>query len=290
MSEQEALPAADHLRVPRVADHEVLRCIGQGAYGDVWLARNVVGTCRAVKILHRKRFDDVAPFEREFTGICQFEPLSRNHDGLVDILQIGRNDAEGYFYYVMELADDCQSGQQIDPPRYKPQTLYQRLCVHGRLPADECVQLGIVLARALELLHERGLVHRDIKPANIIYVEGVPKLADIGLVVQARKAMSQVGTEGYMPAEGPGTPVADIYSLGKVLYQTAMGKDPREFPDPPADLAELSPKHKLMRLHRVILKAAHSTVAQRYQTAGELAEALEAVRDGNSSRWTLLGG
>jgi hypothetical protein len=47
------------------------------------------------------------PFERELSGIRKFEPISRLHDGLVDILQVGRNDQSGYFYCVMELADDA---------------------------------------------------------------------------------------------------------------------------------------------------------------------------------------
>src|SRR5262245_7871708 len=91
---------------PAVPDHELLRRIGSGSYGEVWLARNVVGTLRAAKIVCRRDFSDAYPFEREFKGIQKYEPVSRSHEGLIDILQIGRNDGEGYFYYVMELADD----------------------------------------------------------------------------------------------------------------------------------------------------------------------------------------
>ena len=94
---------------PHIPDHELLRPIGQGSYGEVWLARNVMGTYRAVKVVYRHRFDNNRPFEREFSGIQRFEPVSRSHDGLVDILQIGRSDQAGYFYYVMELADDASS-------------------------------------------------------------------------------------------------------------------------------------------------------------------------------------
>src|SRR6266568_1220677 len=96
----------DSLTPPRVPDHELLQKIGEGSYGDVWLARSAVGTLRAVKIVWRKTFGHEHPFEREFKGIQKFEPISRSHEGMVDILQIGRGD--GYFYYVMELADDAQ--------------------------------------------------------------------------------------------------------------------------------------------------------------------------------------
>src|SRR5207249_2288474 len=138
----------------------------------------------------------------------------RSHDGLVDILQVGRNDAAGYYYYVMELGDDAIAGQEIDPERYQPKTLGKEVARRGRLPFDECVQLGLSLCAALSHLHKHGLIHRDIKPSNIIFVNAIPKVADIGLVAEAGVSKSFVGTEGFIPREGPGTVQADIYSLG----------------------------------------------------------------------------
>src|SRR5437868_5536198 len=91
---------------PNIPEHHLLRRIGEGAYGEVWLARNIMGVLRAVKIVYRRRFSDERPYEREFNGITKFEPLSRSAEGLVDILQVGRDDAAGFFYYIMELADD----------------------------------------------------------------------------------------------------------------------------------------------------------------------------------------
>ncbi len=105
--------------MPSVRDHTLLHPIGRGAYGEVWLARNVVGTLRAVKVVRRADFSEAHPFEREFKGIQKFEPVSRGHDGLVDILQIGRNDAEGYFYYVMELADSI--GKAVQGSKFQVQ-------------------------------------------------------------------------------------------------------------------------------------------------------------------------
>src|SRR5262245_45941305 len=92
---------------PRVPDHELLRRIGRGSYGEVWLARNMVGSYHAVKVVRRESFEDSRPYEREFEGLQQFEPLSRTHEGLVDVLQVGRNEEREFFYYVMELADDA---------------------------------------------------------------------------------------------------------------------------------------------------------------------------------------
>src|SRR5512138_2795926 len=104
--------------LPHIPDHELLQPIDRGAYGEVWLARSVVGTLRAVKVVHRHDFGDHHPFDREYRGIQKFEPVSRTHPGLVNILQIGRNDDEGYFYYVMELADPTPSPKtEIRNPR-----------------------------------------------------------------------------------------------------------------------------------------------------------------------------
>src|SRR5436309_13520149 len=100
---------------PTISNYELLRCIGQGSYGDVWLARSVTGTLRALKIVYRDRFEDSRPFEREVEGIRRFDPISRKDDGLLDILHVGENEADGYFYYVMELGDDCSAHSLLTP-------------------------------------------------------------------------------------------------------------------------------------------------------------------------------
>src|SRR5881397_1413211 len=74
---------------PRIPDHELLRRIGGGSYGEVWLARNVLGEVRAVKLVYRRTFDHDRPYEREFEGIKKYEPISRTHDSQVDILHVG---------------------------------------------------------------------------------------------------------------------------------------------------------------------------------------------------------
>src|SRR5262245_52370916 len=96
---------------PLIPDHTLLQPIGRGSYGEVWLARNVMGALRAVKVVRRDQFESDRPYEREFAGIQRYEPVSRSSSGLVHLLHVGRNDPEGYFYYVMELADDAASNQ-----------------------------------------------------------------------------------------------------------------------------------------------------------------------------------
>src|SRR5437667_11286378 len=115
---------------PAIPDHELLRRIGEGSYGEVWLARNKLGTLRAVKIVYRRTFEDARPFEREFRGIQKFEPISRSHEGLVDILQIGGTDE--YFYYVMELADPAQNpNDETRNPKEAPNPNDEPPCAAG---------------------------------------------------------------------------------------------------------------------------------------------------------------
>src|SRR5262249_21097527 len=139
---------------PRIPDHELIRRIGRGAYGEVWLARSVTGAFRAVKIVYRHSFEHDRPFEREFSGILKFAPVSRQHDSQVDILHVGRG--ADCFYYVMELADDQLTAQQINPDSYAPKTLKSEILQRGKLPSEECVQIGLALTTALDHLHSHG--------------------------------------------------------------------------------------------------------------------------------------
>jgi CHASE2 domain-containing sensor protein len=264
-----------------IPDHTLVRPIGKGGYGEVWLARNAIGLYHAVKIVKRQAFPGDAPYEREFKGIQNFMPVSRSHPGLVHVLHVGRNDPAGFFFSIMELADDRESGRQIDPARYAPKTLAAELTSRGKFSAGESLELGIALATALEHLHQQSLVHRDIKPGNIIYVNNAPKFADIGLVAAVRGSaqnISLVGTEGYVPPEGPGTPIADVYALGMVLYETAMGRDRDHFPEVPTEVWEQSEQAPLRRLYELIWKACEPSVEKRYSSAGELRVALEQLR------------
>src|SRR5439155_22937675 len=94
---------------PLVPEHELLKRLGGGSYGEVWVARNGLSECRAVKVIYRDKFEHDRPFEREFEGSRKFEPISRLHESQVDILHVGRNDAAGYFDYVMEVAGDASN-------------------------------------------------------------------------------------------------------------------------------------------------------------------------------------
>jgi len=277
----EFLSADGKRRIPNIPDHVLLRRIGVGGYGEVWLARNTIGLYRAVKFIFSTRYASAEPYEREFRGIENYMPVSLEEPCLLHVLHLGRNDRGRYFFYIMEAGDDEVRGQKIDVASYSPRNLSVELKRRGRLPAPECVTLGLQLALGMHALHRRGLIHRDIKPSNILFVDGMPKLADIGLVAEFAsdgQVSSFVGTEGYISPEGAGTAAGDIYSLGKVLYEAAMGRGRREYPDLPTSVLEGHADPGLLPLNEVILKCCESDPKQRYQSAIELHAALMRVQ------------
>lgn len=284
-------PLSAPIQPPSVPDYELLQRLASGAYGEVWLARNkATGVLRAAKIVWRHTFEDDRPFQREFDGIQKFERISRQHPSQLALFHIGRNQAEGYFYYVMELADlledqtvekktvnDNTNGSMLLTPR----TLRADLA-HGRLPADRVLEIGLVLAEALANLHSHGLVHRDVKPSNVIFVNGRPKLADIGLVTDAGETRSIVGTEGYLAPEGPGSPQADLFALGKVLYEAMTGMDRRRFPRLPADLRSWPGAELVLELNEIVVKACATRLEERYRRAEDVRADLQMLKAGRS--------
>ena len=251
--------------LPSVPDHEMLRPIGQGAYGDVWLARSVGGRLRAVKVVWRHRFSSDRPYEREFNGIRAFEPISRSHPGVIHVLHLGRDEAAGFFYYVMELADPEPGLPGAAEAEYSPRTLASDLRARGRIPVPEALAFGVQLADALGHLHRHRLVHRDVKPSNVIFVDGQAKIADIGLVTGADEARSFVGTEGFIPPEGPGSVQADVFGLGRVLYESTTGKDRCDYPELPDDLhAWGAPEREgLLELNEILARACAPDTSER---------------------------
>ena len=286
---------------PAIPDHTLLQPIGHGAYGEVWLARNVMGVLRAVKFIWRRQLESDRPYEREFAGIQRYEPVSRSAAGLVHMLHVGRNDAEGYFYYVMELADAVgevisetviSKSAQRKPPvgtdsliaDYSPRTLRSDLRRLHRLPIADCLRVALDVVSGLIRLHELGLVHRDVKPGNIIFVHGRAKLADIGLVSTGSEGRTFVGTEGYIPPEGPGLPVADIYALGMSLYEAATGYVPEEFPKVPAEWFAEEAGAEAIEFHEIVLKACEGAKERRYQSAEQMQADLALLQSGQSVR------
>lgn len=274
---------------PDIRDHETLRLIGRGAFGEVWLARSVTGVLRAVKVVWREDYDKPDAFEREFEALKRFEPISRRHEGLVPILQVGRNEQDGFYYYVMELADDVERGRDIDADTYKPHTLGLQMKREKRVSAENCIKLGVTIAEGLDYLHRNQLIHRDVKPSNLIFIDGICRLADIGLVALLGQR-SFVGTEGFVAPEGPGTAASDIFSLGMVLYEASTGKDRLDFPDLPSCSDTGAKLDVWRRLHDVICTACAPKAKERFVNAREMALALrgEPLPSSRKVMWTWV--
>src|SRR6188768_4056125 len=141
--------STSHRDPPKVPNHELIRVIGRGAYGEIWMARSELGVLRAVKVVDRRTFETETAFQREFDGMARFEPISREHSAFVDILHVGRDEAGEFFYYVMELADDHLHGQAIETSNYIPKTLRTEVARRSRLLADEVITLGLSLTEGL---------------------------------------------------------------------------------------------------------------------------------------------
>ena len=279
-----ASPRLDTSTRPVIPDYELIRPIGRGSYGDVWLAHGLTGVYRAVKVVWRERFPDPEPFEREFKGLRGFAAVSLTEQRQLALLHVGRNDPAGFFYYVMELADDIETGRAIDPQTYVPYTLKELKARRGRIDAAETLAIGIELVRGLIGLHDRHLIHRDIKPSNVIMVGGSPKLADIGLVTFDTEARTFVGTEGFVPPEGPGSAGADIYGVGKLLYELATGLDRKDYPRLPPDFHSFPDRKLLLELNEILIRACEADPAKRYANAQALLDDLFLLQAGRSIR------
>ena len=269
---------------PEAPDYELLQPpIGEGAFGKVWIVRNAIGQWQALKAVYQAKFgENRHPYESEFKGLQKYKPISEKHPGLLRVDLVSRMKDEGYFYYVMELGDAQAPGWEKAPSTYKPRDLenLRKEAAGKRLPLAECIRIGIVLADALHFLHANGLTHRDIKPSNVIFVNGLPKLADVGLVTDIRppeQINTYVGTPGYMPPppEPPGTSQSDIYSMGMLLYVISSGYEPKFFPDIATTIIQRKDHAEFVRFDRIILKACQPDIKERYQTAQEMKQDLE---------------
>jgi hypothetical protein len=270
--------------VPSTPDYELFEPpLGEGAFGKVWLVRNAIGQWQALKAVYAAKFgEERKPYESEFKGIKRYKPISDKHPALLRVDFVSKMKREGYFYYVMELGDSEVGGWQEDPSRFQARDLASvcRRAPRGRIAPAECLKTAVTLAEALDFLHRQKLLHRDIKPNNVIFVNGSPKLADIGLVTDIRppeEVQTWAGTAGFMPPppEPPGTVQADIYAFGMTLFVISTSRQASFYPALRAALGERSHKPEFARLDAIILKACDPDLTGRYKTAAEMLRDLQ---------------
>jgi hypothetical protein len=258
---------------PAIPDVVLLRCIGRGGFGQVWLGRNrATGALKAVKVIPL-RGGTADPAGREIVSLSQLESQRiARHPHLLDIQHVGRT-AEVLFY-LMDPADDVSGSPASDDPGYRPATLATAL-ERGPLPADDCLRCARQLAAGLAHLHAAGMVHRDVKPSNCLFLGRELKLADFGLLVPASAQLSRLGTVRYMPPDGRMDLRADVYAAGLVIYEMLTGLPAEAFPRLGPRAREIAADPVLAHLNRVALKAASRDHHARHAHAGALLEAIE---------------
>lgn len=281
----------------RLGPYEIVSHLGAGGMGEVYRARDTrLGREVAVKVLPQflaqGGVDRLRRFEHEARVLSAL-----NHPNLLAIHDVGMQG--GIHYLVSELLEGG--------------SLRQRLA-EGSLPVRKAIEYGIQMAGALAAAHEKGIVHRDLKPENLFLTkDGRIKILDFGLAkvtqtppevepgtqtVTARTEPGTVmGTAGYMsPEQVRGNPAdhrADIFAFGAVLYEMLTGK--RAFLKPtaaetmsailnedPPPISQIAPSMP-PALQRVLHRCLEKSPEQRFQSALDLAFALEALSDSGSS-------
>jgi eukaryotic-like serine/threonine-protein kinase len=274
------------------AGYDYIKEIARGGYGYVYLfsrTRQDRGGSEYVagKFVYRNVFGPSgdpasgAAYQRALDGLQNFRSVSGESQYLLRIFDVRQRHEEGYFCYMMELADDLISGRQIHPGVYKPRTLKNEMERFGdrqRLPATKCIEIAIGLARGLQILHEGGFTHRDVRPSNIIFVNDVPKLADIDLLAGHDTALASYIPKHYAAPEGSHSSQADIYSFGKTLYEMCTGQPVKSYPCLPPEIRHWEDHQLLLKVNKVIAKACARNLRERYQSADCLLTALGRIR------------
>jgi len=254
--------------------------IGQGAFASTYRATDTtLQRTVAVKLLRSHHAADdsyLARFEREARAAAQV-----NHPNVVQVHDYGHDD--DHVFIVMHY---------VSGP-----TLAEYIRDREQISSDEVVSIMSQVLEGLQAIHELGIVHRDIKPQNILLEPDLtPKLGDFGVAHSGTESSltqtgTTIGTAAYMaPEQATGEesgPRADLYAVGAVLFELLTGQLPfsaatsvqvmyqhvNQNVTPPR---KLNP-HISTSLEAVILRALSKQPAQRYASAEEMRQALQAA-------------
>lgn len=261
---------------PEVPDFDLIRRIGEGGFGQVWLAANrTTGRLRAVKLIPLGGQGSKNAAGREIVSLKHLEArVGEQHPNLLAIYHVGKT-AE-HLFYVMDPAEDVSGAAASPEPGYVPATLERRL-EGGALAPDDCLAWARQLLLGLGALHAAGMVHRDVKPANCLFVGGQLKLADFGLLTEADPLVSRLGTRQYMPPDGRMDTRADVYAAGLVIYQMLVGLPAESFPQLGNRADEIARDAVLRRLNRLVLRACQPEAGKRFADARAMLAELDAA-------------
>jgi outer membrane protein assembly factor BamB/predicted Ser/Thr protein kinase len=274
-------------RVRYFGDYELLEEIARGGMGVVYRARQVnlkrIVALKMILVGQLAHDDDVRRFRAEAQAAAKLE-----HPHIVPIFEIGEH--EGQHYFSMAYIDGESLAHRVS---------------RGVLPPREAAEILHKAARAIAFAHVEGVVHRDLKPANILIDQaGEPHITDFGLakrvggdrpgetVASNLTATGQVlGTPSYMPPEQAAGntadvgPLADVYSLGAVLYCLLTGRPPFQAASPIDTLLQVIQQEPVSPrvlnpaiprdLETICQKCLEKDPARRYASAAELADDLQ---------------
>jgi serine/threonine protein kinase len=269
-----------------LGNYEILEQIGCGGMGVIYRARQRHSRrIVAVKRVLSYRADSheaLERFRREAQAVA-----SLDHPNILPIYEVSESE-DGLPFFSMKFAENGSLQENAPSLRNAPRT---------------CVQLMAKVARAVEYAHSRGVLHRDIKPGNILLNDrSEPLVSDFGLAKlldgnnDLTRSLTTFGTAGFIAPEQAGhaavdfTPVADVYSLGAVLFNVLAGRPPFLGPNPVSVIRQASetqaPKLRSLApsldrdLETICARCLERDPKARYQSAGDLATDLERWLDG----------
>lgn len=272
-------------KVRYFGDYELLEEIARGGMGVVYKARQMnLNRVVALKMILSGQFageEDVQRFYTEAEAAA-----SLDHPGIVPIFEIGEH--AGQHYFSMGYIEGKSLAQRV---------------VDGPLPPQEAAELVKRICDAMAYAHERGVIHRDLKPANILIdSNGQPKVTDFGLAkkTEADSGLTGtgqiLGTPAYMPPEQASGktdevgPLADVYSLGAILYCLLTGRPPFQAASPMDTLLQVldrepvAPRMLNSRtprdLETICLKCLDKKEVKRYASADDLSAELNRFLSG----------
>ncbi|MFN4152750.1 MAG: serine/threonine protein kinase, partial [Candidatus Sericytochromatia bacterium] len=269
----------------RIKDYEVIKEVGKGGMGVVYLARDPrldrLVAIKKVKLASNTpesiNTEVVQRFYREARALA-----SLNHTNIVTVHDLGEDKESGDCYMVMEYLE----GKNLE----------QFVKENGLVSSSFICELLLQACDALSYIHQKQMIHRDIKASNIIYEpNGILKLMDFGLVrKQDNSNLTRVGTilgsVSYMSLEQIKDPASadtqsDLYSLGVTAYYALSGKFPYDGKnvveiiknitlEQPLPLSRANPKVD-KDLEKIIMKAISKNKEQRYSSAIEFKNAIQ---------------
>lgn len=266
---------------PTIPNATYLGYLGKGGFSDVFLYRQRMPERDvAVKVLFcGAGAERSGAFEAEANLMAKMSA----HPNILSVFNAGVTD-DGRPYIVMEYCPPPHGGD---------------LAAEGRLSVGRVLEIGILLAGAVETLHRSGILHRDLKPRNILMTQfGHPVLTDFGIASSTEPGAERVASGFSLPwtppeqAQGETNigPTVDVYSLAATIYTFLAGHSPVEIPD--GDNREFAMLNRVfnapvprtgrqdvpVELERILAIAMAKDPRQRYQTVEDFAYALQQVQ------------